>query len=240
MNSMKYWRSHAIEAVVIVGSILLAFAIDAAWESRNENIREKQLLNFIYADMESNMDEINLTIEWNLQQSTGLYNFMNATPESLSHLTDNSSAMDFLQVTIPSIGALYAVSVFTPYKGSLVDSDLSEIQSAELRNELGAWLGLSDGITLTAPRNIEASVTLRTIASKHGTATLETQYSGLLPKVLPEGTLQYGEVLEALREDEEFISSLLLYHAQRIGTFSRLEPLKEATERVMLLLQENM
>lgn len=240
MNSLKYWRSHAIEATVIVGSILLAFAIDAAWDSRKENIREKQLLNFIYADMESNVKELNFTIDWNLEQSTGLRNFMNATPESLSHLTDNTSAMDFLQVTIPSIGSLYAVNVFTPFQGSLVASDLSEIGSTELRNELGAWLGLSDLVTLTAPRNLEASVTLRTIASKHGTAVLEAQGYGLLPIVLPEGTLSYGEVLSALRADQEFISSLLLYHAQRYATFRRLEPLKEATEKVMLLLQKNM
>ena len=38
------WKGIAVEAAAIVGSILLAFAIDAWWEERNEEQRERELL----------------------------------------------------------------------------------------------------------------------------------------------------------------------------------------------------
>ncbi|PCJ25752.1 MAG: hypothetical protein COA96_06920 [SAR86 cluster bacterium] len=239
MNKLDVWRKHAIEAIVIVGSILLAFAIDAAWDSRKENIQEQQLLTFISADMERNINALNGVIEKNLERDSGLYNFMSATPESLSHLT-LSTSRDFLQISVAALDALYAVSTFTPYQGSLVDSDLSDISNIQLRNELGAWLGLSDRVTKTEARNIEGSVTLIAVASKHGTAALESLALGLLPEILPEGHKSQGDVLSALRADEDFISSLLQYHNQRTATVRALGPLRDSTERVILLLQENM
>lgn len=240
MKIFDYWRNHAIEIVVIVCSILLAFAIEAAWNSRNESIREKQLLTFIYADMASNVLELEHTIEYNQEQSTGLNNFMKASPETLSQLTDSTSVSEFMQVSISPMASLYSASVFTPYQGSLVESNLSEIGNVELRNELGAWLGLSYEVVLTTSRNLEGSEALRSIAAKHGTALLEAQGLGVLSDVLSEEPYSLGETLSALRADEGFISSLLLYHNQRQRTYIRLEPLRESTERVMLLLQENM
>lgn len=42
-----------LEGAVIVFSILLAFAIDAAWEKRSERQREAQILQALAADFES-------------------------------------------------------------------------------------------------------------------------------------------------------------------------------------------
>ena len=239
MNTQDYWRRHAIEALVIVGSILLAFAIDAAWESRKDNAREKQLIAFIQTDMERNAIELSRIIELNLEKNRGLSNFMSASPESLLGLSDSASASDFLEVSSPAIRMLYAVTTFTPFKGSLEDSSLSEIDNAQLRNELGAWLGMSDGVTELTTRNLEGSENLRAIAAKHGAVAHESQGIGLLPEVFPEGELTTGKILSELRTDEDFIFSLLQYHNQRYRTGRRLGPLKESTEKLILLLQEN-
>jgi hypothetical protein len=51
MGKQSTWLRVAVEGVVIVGSILLAFGIDAAWDGREQSQRREALLAAISSDM---------------------------------------------------------------------------------------------------------------------------------------------------------------------------------------------
>lgn len=52
------WNRFSVEAFVIVGSILLAFVIDAWWEERQERIAEHAELTRLHAELVSNREAI--------------------------------------------------------------------------------------------------------------------------------------------------------------------------------------
>lgn len=70
--------------VVIVGSILLAFGIDAAWEERGETIRENEVLRSIFVDMETNLELIRDHIAITDSSLARSVHFLEGTPEELS------------------------------------------------------------------------------------------------------------------------------------------------------------
>ncbi len=51
------WKRLSVEAAAIVASILLAFAIDAWWDERNERIDEIEILQSLKVEFEANRDE---------------------------------------------------------------------------------------------------------------------------------------------------------------------------------------
>ena len=59
------WRAFLIEAIVIVGSILLAFAIDAWWQEREERRIETTLLNNLRSDMLASQEQLEQWITGN-------------------------------------------------------------------------------------------------------------------------------------------------------------------------------
>lgn len=53
-NQTLPWKRLTLEATAIVGSILLAFAIDAWWEERQDHREEQQILQGLHAEFEEN------------------------------------------------------------------------------------------------------------------------------------------------------------------------------------------
>ncbi len=51
------WKRLSVEAAAIVVSILLAFAIDAWWDERNERVEENEILQSLQVEFEANRDE---------------------------------------------------------------------------------------------------------------------------------------------------------------------------------------
>ena len=52
------WKRLAVESAAIVGSILLAFAIDAWWSERLERIAEREALSRLYDEFASNYERL--------------------------------------------------------------------------------------------------------------------------------------------------------------------------------------
>jgi hypothetical protein len=52
------WKRLSVEAAAIVASILLAFAIDAWWEDRQERVLEQQYLASLKADFQADIEEL--------------------------------------------------------------------------------------------------------------------------------------------------------------------------------------
>jgi hypothetical protein len=51
-----YSRSPVVELLVVVLGILIAFAVDAAWEGRSERLSERETINALEADFRSSVD----------------------------------------------------------------------------------------------------------------------------------------------------------------------------------------
>jgi hypothetical protein len=51
-----HWKRLALEATAIVASILLAFAIDAWWDDRNEAQLERRMLSALLVEFEQNAE----------------------------------------------------------------------------------------------------------------------------------------------------------------------------------------
>ena len=66
MSASRSGRAIALEGAVIVLSILLAFAVDAAWEARRDADAERLALAPVLAEIDLNLTRLGLTREHNL------------------------------------------------------------------------------------------------------------------------------------------------------------------------------
>lgn len=127
----------ALEAILIVGSILLAFAIDAAWDSREESSREQELLQALKVDFEHNRELL-------AEARRAHENYRRAAVDFLA-LSRPGTDID-PSATVPGGVMFGLVSWFTydPALGSL-DSAISSgqialIESRPLRTALAGWM----------------------------------------------------------------------------------------------------
>jgi hypothetical protein len=134
--SRKVAGSVALEALLIVGSILLAFAIDAAWEGREERERERILLEALRSDLESNTEELSFG-----RRQHELYRA--AAVEFLELATPGASSQE---VSVPDSTLIRLVSWYTydPALGSLnsaiASGQLYLIRDDRLRVALAGWV----------------------------------------------------------------------------------------------------
>jgi hypothetical protein len=95
------WKRISIEAAAIVGSILLAFAIDAWWQERGE---QEDLLQYLSA-FEQELIESRKDIELALELSTGVLKTTDEVFLVLSDSERNSLPSDFAE----TIGSIYKI-----------------------------------------------------------------------------------------------------------------------------------
>lgn len=101
-NAQKVpWKRISIEAAAIVGSILLAFAIDAWWQERGER---EDLLQYLSA-FEQELIESRKDIELALELSTGVLKKTDEVFLILSDSERNSLPIEFAQ----TIGSIYKI-----------------------------------------------------------------------------------------------------------------------------------
>ena len=130
-------RAGAIEVAAIVGSILLAFAIDAAWEQRQERSDARELLAGLQAEFEFQRSElIRYRDRWvDVREATGrLLEVIG------SGAAPAPAVMDSLML------GLLNPATFDPRTGTLEaatgSGELGLIGSRELRDMLAGWAGV--------------------------------------------------------------------------------------------------
>lgn len=130
----------AIEAVVIVVSILLAFSLDAWWDARGQRLEEEQILENLQTEFAAAGVQLDQYI---------LYH--RVTLSSVSLVLDSTRAAHAegrTLVEVPSIHLARALigPTFQPRTGTLEGLEhsgaLGILQSGELRQTLLAWPGL--------------------------------------------------------------------------------------------------
>ena len=130
---MSNARARVIEVCVIVGSILLAFAIEAGWDARGEARDEALVLGALRSEMESTVERIDAHLERRSGFSDALSTFLETPPETLAALDPDSAASLLRSLTL--------FAAFTASAGSVRSLDVTALDDVELRTLLGAWQG---------------------------------------------------------------------------------------------------
>ena len=77
------WNRFAVEAIVIVGSILLAFAIDAWWDSRQDDSRRDELLLQLQSSFTNHINQAEIAIRGATRSSENVRSFILSSPDEI-------------------------------------------------------------------------------------------------------------------------------------------------------------
>ena len=221
------WLRVVIEGVVIVGSILLAFGIDAWWEGRQEGAEEQEWLGRLGAEFGAVESAL---ITWQGHHR----GVMQAAEALLDHTDPTQSAA----LEPDSIGALiWAVSYGwtldppTATLSSLESSGLELLRNAELQMELASWRsGLED---LQFQEQIMVRYVyeiLQTYINANAAYRSITSYSRDRIFARDPGTFPDG--LRDLLTDREFEGHVELRRADSAGVIEEYDVLLNRVERI--------
>ncbi len=230
------WKRLAIEAPVIVISILLAFAIDAWWQERDERQAEVVLLERLRTDYTEIQSALQVVREEHQEAVEACIYFLNvakgdalpATPE-----VDRMVALVFM-----------ASRTFNPGSGALESFHSNEgaqlLQDQQLVDRLLAWSGLVEELQ-EEEANLQKGVAERWtpfIASRVNVGPFVLA-AGDLMLGIPEHLTEPGQ-REPLVVDDEFINYVLdRYKWQRIA-LRDIEPVRAAAEEILVLLDKEL
>lgn len=223
------WGSAFRDMVLIVASILIAFSLEAWWDSRRTLDEERAALSAVREDFRAARQELDSVLVRNekVVEVVGVVLAMN--PEEIAKL-DSDSVHALLRYAYgggltfdPPTGALQALL----YAGTLGD-----IRNRVLAAELSAWPGLMDEIDEDQVFIIDSYNRLQDIRVHTGTIEQSLILQGILPGPAEMTT---GEVLAALLSESEDRETLAR-HMLSIGGL--LMELEDVDRRLDALLEQ--
>lgn len=135
-NEKIPWQRLSIEAAAIVGSILLAFAIDAWWEDRQNLESEQFALRSLREDFSASRQELSQRLQTLENSQIQFAEFQSFNPEDFEQL--QQSTIDQM-ITGLGIGA-----TFDPFLGTIdamvADGRLALIRNQKIRELLSEWI----------------------------------------------------------------------------------------------------
>jgi hypothetical protein len=226
------WKRLSVEAAAIVGSILLAFAIDAWWDGKQQRQELEEILRSLHDDFSQNLVIIDAASEGHknirraaehLMKYTGTDGIGNGSPEEIAQ----------------AILAISDRALLQPRRGSL-DSILNSgrwesLDNVELRSELAEWPAIlahlntreSQGIETVTDHlelRIQQLVPIRTISM------LASPFQHIGPSQFP---MNY----DVLLSDMIFESIVDERWWDSYSSLIRMEDLRESTTKILLLLE---
>ncbi|NNK61877.1 MAG: hypothetical protein HKO98_01605 [Gemmatimonadetes bacterium] len=128
-------RRFAVEALVIIASILIAFALDAWWDNRQERARIAELLSAVADDFEREVAVLDSIVAANRGRYVVETAFLRATDAGAATVSADSIARlaamtEDHQIYDPSFGALSAL---------LSSGGLESVDDPDLRRRLAGW-----------------------------------------------------------------------------------------------------
>lgn len=239
MNGLKInWTRFVVEGSVIVVSILLAFAIDAWWETYRDQQEQQRILMGLKEELESNIDRIEVELSYRY-----------SVIESIQTLFDASiGKIKLKQGQIDRLVGDVTWWTNVEYSRGVVDGlvrggRLEIIENKDLRDAISALPNRYDVIreserndqmttsTVVVPylnRNASLTQIANTMASgRPGTGDTPT------PPVYP--VLQIRDHRELIK-DTEFLGILVQEHWNHLETISSYESFKASIENALDLI----
>ena len=136
------WKRISVEAVAIVGSILLAFAIDAWWEKRQEQDADTKQLDRVSAELEANADRIQRKLETlsvAIDATSMVLSWMGPQPESVP---DRNLFNQW--VNLSSIGSFSLLR--NASENYLAAGDIDSAESVNIRYAVSEWYTYGDDL----------------------------------------------------------------------------------------------
>ena len=199
------WKRLAAEAVAIVGSILLAFAIDAWWDERNDRVRLVSAIQSLAAEVADARIEIVRATQRNQDRIDSLRQFLSHSPEQLFEL--DASSLPTRQFGPPSP---FDTSGFA-LQGLLSGGNLEIISDDELRAALISWSQFPAEIERDYAEAEQFYMMRSERVAKHGVfaATRNERRNPFIPGAAP-----MREAFAAMRRDREIVdlTSQLIIH----------------------------
>ena len=232
------WKRIAVEAAAIVGSILLAFAIDAWWNDHQDRADEQRILASVKSEFEQNLELIEIELS-----------YRKAVVDSIFKLFDASAATTSLEPEVLD-GLIGDLTWWQNIKysrgaidGLLQSGGLSLIENEELRRDLASVPSRYDDTA--ASELYDQDTTHNFIIPFLSTHASLSQIANTMAKGRP-GTGQamappLYPVAErqdhaGLLRDPEFLSLLIREHWNHSSALSAYESLKAALENSIRLL----
>lgn len=223
------WGSAFRDMVLIVASILIAFSLEAWWDSHRTLAEERAALSAVRDDFRAARRELDTVLVRNekVVEAVGVVLAMN--PEDVAKL-DSDSAQALMRYAYgggltfdPPTGALQAL---------LFAGTLGDIRNHTLAAELSAWPGLMDEIDEDQVFIIDSYNRLQEIRVHTGTLEQSLILQGVLPGPAEMTT---GEILAALLSESEDRETLAR-HMLSIGGL--LMELEDVDRRLDALLEQ--
>ena len=135
MNKQIPWLSKLVEGALIVGSILLAFGIQAWWEGHQLRQQERGLLAGLLADFESSRPGLASRLTLARRMAVGTADFLDLT--NGGPVPGQFPVADSLVVAVLG-GPTYEPATNT-LDAALASGEIEVLESDELRAELANW-----------------------------------------------------------------------------------------------------
>ncbi|HSM03810.1 MAG TPA: hypothetical protein VK858_04285 [Longimicrobiales bacterium] len=191
----------ATEAAVIVVSILLAFWIDAWWDSSQARRSEAVVLESIRGEAEQNRIDLDELLERSDAQLARINMFLSATPDELRGLPQDS--------VLPWLSAMVITWTFDAddsAAGLFLDSSTPVTPEArEVRGVLARWVRIVDDLEEEKSSLWDLGVDLATRLATHLAPTVEGD-PGMIHMI---AARQGAGLLSRLRDDRVFVAVLL-------------------------------
>ena len=136
------WRRFLIEGFVIVGSILLAFAIQAWWEESQESERLDRALENLEVALSQSLPLVDRQIARLEESREVLQDFLRATPEDLVGVSGDDARYVIGEVFRPRVSGLNSDEILS----LLDDPALANVETPGYRAVTAQWRALWQNI----------------------------------------------------------------------------------------------
>ena len=152
MKPQTPWLRVFVEGVVIVGSILLAFGIQAWWDERQERVEVEEALVGLRADFERNLLALDTARTANEDLQAAAQRLLGFTgPQGLG---DSHPAV--INLLVQGILNRYRFGAYNAHLQSLVNSGRWDLQRGdELKEELTRWTTLVSNLSRREEEAVE-------------------------------------------------------------------------------------
>jgi len=225
------WLRIGAESVAIIGSILLAFAIDASWDSRLERAEEQAYLAALQVQFDESLDLLQshvVSLE-NAREATRLILSINGADlqaiewEDFAKLLSQSLALG--RINLPA-GALEAL---------VSSGELRILTDRELAARLANWSSLVAEGYENATMLLENRDYITPLLAEHRINAL--QFNRRLLTAFPPS--RFEPSLETLYADPRFDSILAVRALQILDSLDRHQALASESATILALIQKN-
>ena len=233
------WKRISVEAVAIVASILLAFAIDAWWEDRKERELEQEALYDLKAEYEDHYDDIS-------RANTRHLNYLRTIETLLESCERGEWGSDqfTLDDAIFALQVPETVDLGEGVRDTLISSGKLDILSdRNLRYELAEWDSVLDELLDDQMNGTEMVIHLiHPYLSRSGLPMSGPLYSSPGNEIssIPRRSLSISsEPMPSICSDPEFISIVEMRYGLMIHTAFEFDRVISGIERMLVRIQES-